>query len=493
MPGSFPPLAKSDFLSGQLPKSILGLVQGLAEPITVNGKRFNGAMPPAVLNDEQVADVLNFAGHSWGNSNRTVTAAEVGEVRARSKFPTFEALVAANTFAPIPPAPAGFKVRELVRLPAHGTRLAGKPGENHFYVLGGDGDVWRVEGTNGALRQILWGKNYLRKDRGNPSTVGMTFDRKGRFYVVANHRKETGVLVTNFVAIYRSTKLEEGEPAELEPWVVADYPWGIGPFNHGVGHIAQGPDGFMYVGSGSRTDGNEPGTDSRFSKLGEHPLTACIWKIDPEAEQPKIEVFARGHRNPFGFCWNFRGEMVATDNGPDADAPEELNVVEVGKHYGFPYQFSDWSDKPYSYTPDPPADLKFVFPVRNLGPAGGFAGRPLSTFDPHSSPAGIVYLNEKFPAEYRDSYLVVRFGNLLKKPKDVGFDLLQVRWWRDPAGGLSAQINSLMERLARPIDIYLGPDRTIYLLEYTRTTTFGGSLGFPGRILELAPSEKGTP
>ena len=46
-------------------------------------------------------------------------------------------------------------------------------------------------------------------------------------------------------------------------------------------------------------------------------------------------------RNAYGFCWNERGEMFATENGPDADAPEELNQIEQGRHYGFPYTFAN--------------------------------------------------------------------------------------------------------------------------------------------------------
>src|SRR5437762_5852061 len=59
-PGIFPPLAKSDFLMRDKKRSILALVQGLSGPIEVAGKKFDGAMPPAVLDDKKVADVLTY-------------------------------------------------------------------------------------------------------------------------------------------------------------------------------------------------------------------------------------------------------------------------------------------------------------------------------------------------------------------------------------------------------------------------------------------------
>ena len=244
----------------------------------------------------------------------------------------------------------------------------------------------------------------------------------------------------------------------------------------------------IYVSSGSRTDGNEPGQDTHYFQGGEVPLTACLWRLDPRAEKPEVEIFARGLRNPYGFCWNNQGEMFATDNGPDADAPEELNLVERGKHYGFPYQFSDWSTKPYAYTPEKPAGVEFTFPVANLGPAGGAAeGKPLSTFDPHSSPAGIVFLGNDFPAEYRGTFLVARFGNLIKTTKDSGFDVLQMRLRKNAQGRYESQTTSLLAPLGRPIDVHLAGQGKIYICEYTRQTDNKAEVGMlPGRILEMS-------
>ena len=351
-----------------------------------------------------------------------------------------------------------------------------------------NGDVWRVELPGGQLRQVLRGDDYIDAKRGNPGAVGLTLDAQKRFYIVTDQRHEGGPVVTNEVTIFRTTATENGEPAQPKAWFQTAYPWGIGPFNHGVGHIATGPDGMIYVSSGSRTDGNEPGQDTHYFQGGEVPLTACLWRLDPRAEKPEVEIFARGLRNPYGFCWNDQGEMFATDNGPDADAPEELNLVERGKHYGFPYQFSDWSTKPYAYTPEKPAGVEFTFPVANLGPAGGAAeGKPLSTFDPHSSPAGIVFLGNDFPAEYRGTFLVARFGNLIKTTKDSGFDVLQMRLRKNAQGRYESQTTSLLAPLGRPIDVHLAGQGKIYICEYTRQTDNKAEVGMlPGRILEMS-------
>lgn len=487
-PGTFPPLAKSDFLMADKARSIRVVIEGLSGEITVNGVKFNGVMPPAILNDQQLADVLTFARNSWGNTGEGVTAEEVKAVRAKSRYPDLQVLLQASTYAPLPKPPDGFTVREVARLNENGTRLAGDGQGKALYVLAANGNVWRVELPGGKLTQILWGDHYLDLKRGDPFAVGLTLDRQKRLYVVVNQRNESGSIVTNEVTIFRTTGTSaSGDPSEPKPWLRTAYPYGIGPFNHAVGNIAEGPDGFLYVISGSRTDGNEPGQDPRYYTGGEVPLTSSIWRLDPRADKPEIEVFARGTRNAYGFCWNDRGEMFATDNGPDAHAPEELNRIERGRHYGFPYQFSDWTNKPYAYTPDAPADLRFTLPVANLGPDGGFNGRPLHTFDPHSSPAGIVHLGEDFPDGYRGSFMLVRFGNLIAGSKDVGFDLLQATLRTNAAGNFEGNFTTVLAPLARPLDVCLNGKGRIYLLEFARTLNNKGDVPMlPGRILELA-------
>ena len=59
MKGVFPPLADSDFLTGDRKAVLAAALFGLSGPITVNGVDYNGVMPSVgYLSDEELAAVL---------------------------------------------------------------------------------------------------------------------------------------------------------------------------------------------------------------------------------------------------------------------------------------------------------------------------------------------------------------------------------------------------------------------------------------------------
>jgi nitrite reductase (NO-forming) len=82
VPAAFPPLAHSDFLMGRQDKGIGILLHGINnEPITVNGKHFQGVMPQLSLTDDQIASILTYVRNSWGNKSAVVKAKDVKDLR----------------------------------------------------------------------------------------------------------------------------------------------------------------------------------------------------------------------------------------------------------------------------------------------------------------------------------------------------------------------------------------------------------------------------
>ena len=85
MPGTFPPLAKSDFLMADKTRSIEISLNGHSGPIKVNDQDYNAVMPPmGHAKDDEIAAILTYVRNSWGNEGDPVSVAEVASVRAKT-------------------------------------------------------------------------------------------------------------------------------------------------------------------------------------------------------------------------------------------------------------------------------------------------------------------------------------------------------------------------------------------------------------------------
>ncbi len=80
----YPPLAPSDFVTGNEDRLIHIVLRGLTGEVEVEGEMFKGEMPgwaPA-LNDMQVASLLTYLRQSFGNHAPAVSEKRVAAVRA---------------------------------------------------------------------------------------------------------------------------------------------------------------------------------------------------------------------------------------------------------------------------------------------------------------------------------------------------------------------------------------------------------------------------
>jgi mono/diheme cytochrome c family protein len=81
IPGNFPPLAGSNWLTEKRTESIHSVKFGQSGEIVVNGVTYDGIMAPMGLSDEEIADVMNYIMNSWGNTqDKMVTPQEVKAV-----------------------------------------------------------------------------------------------------------------------------------------------------------------------------------------------------------------------------------------------------------------------------------------------------------------------------------------------------------------------------------------------------------------------------
>lgn len=85
MPGTFPPLAGSEYVNGVPMKHIAIVLHGLTGPVTVKGQQFNSTMAPlGTMTDDDIAAAINYERSSWGNNGAHVTAADVADVRKKT-------------------------------------------------------------------------------------------------------------------------------------------------------------------------------------------------------------------------------------------------------------------------------------------------------------------------------------------------------------------------------------------------------------------------
>ena len=82
--GRFPPLAKTDWVTGDKERLIQVVLNGAEGAMEVNGETYNNVMPQhSFLNDQDMAEVLTYIRQNFGNEASAVTPEEVAEVRAQ--------------------------------------------------------------------------------------------------------------------------------------------------------------------------------------------------------------------------------------------------------------------------------------------------------------------------------------------------------------------------------------------------------------------------
>jgi glucose/arabinose dehydrogenase len=190
---------------------------------------------------------------------------------------------------------------------------------------------------------------------------------------------------------------------------------------HPLKHFVFDRTGRLYVNIGAPTDActKQPSNKACASGEGDSPF-AAIWVFTPPAGgifpaltgpaanpkqevYPKHEVYAEGLRNSMALAVHPRFPdagyaFLQGENARDLEDPnkpnEEINALERGKHYGWPYCY-DLATVSSEYA----AFLKTTATrYRNLCNNAALYKRPHSLMPPHGAPLAMFYYEgEKFP------------------------------------------------------------------------------------------------
>lgn len=212
--------------------------------------------------------------------------------------------------------------------------------------------------------------------------------------------------------------------------------------NHWTKSIRFGPDGLLYLSSGSTCNVCKEEDQQR----------ATITRYQPDGSDE--ERVATGLRNSVGFDWApFDQQLYATDNGRDLlgdDYPPcELNRIETGKFYGWP-NVNGFGDT----DPD--------FPDKAME---AIAVPPVHGFRPHNAPLGIRFITgNEMPDRYHGAALVALHGSWNRNTYD-GYKVVSLHWngkvfeERDFLSGFEKD----GDVIGRPVDIAEGPDGCAYV------------------------------
>lgn len=415
----------------------------------------------------------------------------------------------------------------VTKVQAEVTRLAFNPVDSSLYYGTANGNIYKVIIPNaGPARDTLI---YTVADHGVQYMQGMLFSDSN--LIVSGNNDGFTPITTGLI---QRGKLQSGysriwkNVAHTDPYPTSGW------YDHFCSGLTLNLSGdSLLLCSGARGDHGEVETNGGlYPGLRNLPVTTVILRIPANADSLLIPndsaalaskgmIYCRGIRNTYDFAYNADGDLFGCENSGDRDMEDELNFLQPGKHYGFPWMMgSGYNPMQYpSYDPntdslvnkigwawtigsfhnDPtfpqkPAGLKLTLPCKNNGPDAAFLrdsatgktynaasiNEPVYSFTPHRSPLGLTFDRDSIlGSDYRGAGFVLSYtrGNpslpdssvLLIPFKDTAEDLLLLTMKKDLINdSYSFRSEKIIESFGRPVDAVL-LDTCMYVIEIQYT------------------------
>lgn len=284
--------------------------------------------------------------------------------------------------------PAGF----------HITKLADNLGNARMLAVGKTGAIYVTRRESGDVLMLPPTANGIGEPLRVASRPGM--------HGIAFHGAKVYLATPN--EVYVADVRADGTFGPLD-MIIHDLP---DAGQHNTRTVAIGPDGMLYISVASTC--NECNETSQES--------ATLLRASPDGKTRAI--FASGLRDVVGWGWHpTTGQLWAMDHGMDwlgdDQQVEELNLLERGKRYGWPYVYGERNDvNPHI---DPPGKLsKEEWRATSVPAVLGYTA--------HSSPMQMsFYTGAQFPAEYRGDAFVSMRGSWNRRPAS-GYEIVRIRF-----------------------------------------------------------------
>lgn len=377
-------------------------------------------------------------------------------------------------------------------------------GSQRLFVVDQVGTIWivsagkRIEKPFLDLRDHIVELNSFYDERG---LLGLAFHpdfaTNGHFYVSYSGTLQDGLSPTEWdhTTYISEFTVSTNDPNQANPdservVLSMDKPG----YNYEAGHIAFGPDGYLYIATGDSV--RDPATEvgkfaqNTSSLLGKILRLDINWTADTgqnyliPADNPfasgegRPEIFAYGFRNPYRFSFDVsdsgKTRLFVADVGQAL--MEEVSLVEPGRNYGWPlregtacFNAQNWSQ-----------------PLESC-PTGGLAG-PIIAYTHQGELSaiigGMVYHGKALP-DLSGSYIFGDWGRgngrlFVAYPPALGIGLWKTAEIQIKSHGNQSQIGQLLG---------IGQDesREIYLLTKAPGT---GPIGNSGAVYKIVPPEE---
>jgi glucose/arabinose dehydrogenase len=225
------------------------------------------------------------------------------------------------------------------------------------------------------------------------------------------------------------------------------------PAVHVTRTIAFGRDGRLYVSIGSSCN----------VCVEDDPRRTTIQVFNADGSNP--QPYARGMHNALGFDWDPQtGRMWADDTGQDGLGddvpPEEINLIEAGKHYGFPFFIG-------RNAPNLVPELKGV--THTVTAAA--AVPPVLELPAHVTGMDLrFYTGTQFPPAYRNALFLTLHGSSTI-PVKVGYKVVRVVMTDGRPAGIEDFVTGWLKDgvvSGRPAGLATGADGALYVSEDNR-------------------------
>jgi glucose/arabinose dehydrogenase len=244
--------------------------------------------------------------------------------------------------------------------------------------------------------------------------------------------------------------------------------------NHWTKTVGVGPDGLLYLTSGSSCNVCEEEDNQR----------ATMMRVNTDGTD--LHIYASGLRNSVGFDWTpWDQALYATDNGRDLlgdDIPPcELNKIESGGFYGWPYIYGRGQ-----LDPDLGQDKQNLM-TTSISPAHDFRA--------HNAPLGIRFLQYSQASGFERSALVALHGSWNRSERD-GYKVISLHWQDDGSiveKDFLTGFKGTADVIGRPVDVAEGTDGTVYVSDDYSGTIFKVTYGQQSSTAQVTQQAKPSP